>query len=261
MLGDPCLNVVYVPHMIKAYQTQIESNTNTTYQTFGSANCTRSVGIEDIFVCLCRNFFSFHKKKLCRWCVEMIETSRIEKWNDALISDDEEEEKTVGPLSGLNDRTFPRKKNVWKSISPDGEFKVEWSRVGEDVFDFRVIRGKGSIPLEDEVYVLNNGKATATCKVFSAHLQTPQTIGNSVAPGHDRPVYSKNCGRAVLELLKFEKKKRMRRTRGTTRERIAEPVRESVREPVRESVREPVLLRVRARERLREKEDVRETVR
>lgn len=99
-------------------------------------------------------------------------------------------------INGYNHRTFPQN-HRWQDR--DGNI---WRRIGLNIFDFKI---QSTRPLPDGIVLLKR-KACQTivsmkCQVFRATRNTPFPVGDTIVPGHDRPVYSRNCGRAVLVLM------------------------------------------------------------
>jgi hypothetical protein len=79
-----------------------------------------------------------------------------------------------------------------------------WRRAGLTVFDFKGKNLDGHVPQGIRHLVRRGmGGTTVTLKVriVRSFLQSPSVVGDAIEVGNDRVIYSKNCGRAVLECL------------------------------------------------------------
>jgi hypothetical protein len=102
-------------------------------------------------------------------------------------------------VGGLNHRTFPS----------DGRWKDEhgtvWRSAGLHVFDFKrpswMPVPYGTIRLSRQI---GPDFVTLICHVERAFRGSRDAIGDAIAPGHEGPAYSRDCGRAVLSLINIE---------------------------------------------------------
>lgn len=102
-----------------------------------------------------------------------------------------------GTLAGYNDRTFP------KDMRWHDQLGTIWRRAGLNVFDFKRSSRK-PIPSGEVVLTrrAHRSRVLMTCVVIRAFRSSRALVGEAIAPGNDRPIYSRNCGRAELRIKK-----------------------------------------------------------
>lgn len=113
-------------------------------------------------------------------------------------------------ISGYNHRTFPHD-GRW--VDDEGTI---WRNAGLHIFDFK---RPSREELPDGTVVLRRSwsgyTVILTCRVERAFRSNFDSIDDAIAVGRDRPIYSKNCGRAVLYPLNLEifttEKRKMKR--------------------------------------------------
>ncbi len=102
-------------------------------------------------------------------------------------------------LGGYDHRTFPSDTR-WRSLDDP---KTIWRRAGLKVFDFK--RPEREFLPDGNITLVRRAlgyEVRMECTVERATRATRETIGEAIAPGRGRPVVSRNCGRAVLNLGK-----------------------------------------------------------
>jgi hypothetical protein len=97
--------------------------------------------------------------------------------------------------NGLN-RTSFYKTEIWTSQN------IKWYRVGLGIWDFLLSTASIRCPEEDDIITLSRKDkpyiVEIKCKVLESHLQTKEEIGSLSVD--DKVIYSKVCGRALLQL-------------------------------------------------------------
>lgn len=106
-------------------------------------------------------------------------------------------------VSGYHDRNFPRA-HRWRDQKDD---TLVWVRAGLYVFDFKG-RKMSTSDIPDGRRTLlrySNGYTVRLhVEVQRAFMQSRAVVGDHETARRDRPIYSKNCGRAVLRFLGIE---------------------------------------------------------
>jgi hypothetical protein len=150
------------------------------------------------------------------WHHRLRERFSDEWFNDSGLSAERGIHELVG---GYNHRTFPTD-GRWT----DQEGTI-WRNAGLHVFDFKR-SSKTAVP--DGICILRRSwsgyTVTITCRVVRAFRSRPEVIADAVAVGRDRPVYSKNCGRAILYPLNIRVTGGSGSSGGGSDERIVPPM-------------------------------------
>jgi len=102
-------------------------------------------------------------------------------------------------LSGYNALTFP------KDIRWRDQHGTIWHRAGLYVFDFKQdhLERPKAVPSGRVILTrISSGcKVQLFCEIQRAFFNNRANIGENIAVGNDKPIYSSSCGRAVLKLI------------------------------------------------------------
>ncbi len=113
---------------------------------------------------------------------------------------DRQEDDVHESLNGLNRLTFPHACR-WRT---EDEEDMVWVRAGLYVFDFKRLDRSVQLP-ELKEYTLIQAhrryRIRLTVRTIRMTLQSSAHVGASLVPRQTRPIYSRNCGRAVCEFV------------------------------------------------------------